>query len=71
MLADFLFWWFVLYWPIMGAVVLFGQRLSKRWAPKSVWRDRTDMALGCVVIGLPTVPVLVEAMRLVRMAWGP
>jgi hypothetical protein len=58
-------WWrypiaafFNLYWPIMGVLILLGNRLDKRYAPGSVQRERADLALGCAIMAMPGVPAI-------------
>jgi hypothetical protein len=58
-------WWFVLYWPIMGAVIFIGHQVAKRYPSDSVERNRADLALGCVVIGMSGIPLLVAIGSLV------
>jgi hypothetical protein len=50
--------WFILYWPIMGALIFVGNRLDKRYAAGSVQRERADMALGCAILAMPGVPLV-------------
>ena len=46
-------WWFVLYYPLMAAIILVGKRIERRYPPNSAERGRTEMALGCAVLSLP------------------
>jgi hypothetical protein len=53
-------WWFILYYPIIGALIFLGHQAEKRFPPNSNARNRADLALGCVLIGMPTVPVILS-----------
>jgi hypothetical protein len=55
-------WWFILYWPIMGALIFIANRVAKQYPLESVARRRADIALGCGIIGLPSFPLIVFAM---------
>jgi hypothetical protein len=52
-------WWFLLYWPIMIAVIFFGVHYAERYPKDSSARRRVEIALGCVLIGMPAAPLLI------------
>jgi len=42
-----MWWWFILYYPIMFALLFLGRLLEGRYPPDSVECRRADIALGC------------------------
>ena len=58
-------WWFILYWPIMGALLFLGYRIEQWYPEGSRERNRADIAFKCAVIGLPSLPVIVTLIWLV------
>jgi len=37
-------WWFILCWPVLGALIYVGNRRAKRYARGSVQRERAELA---------------------------
>ena len=69
--GDGMVWWLILYWPLMAVLIFAGHRAAKRFPDGSVSRHRTDVALGCGVILLPSAPwIYIAVTWLVHRLWN-
>lgn len=63
-------WWFVLYYPIIFAVMFGGKRFTDRYPENSPQRNRAEMAFGCAFLVMPSAPLIVFAAWFVFNAWS-
>jgi hypothetical protein len=62
-------WWFLLYYPIIFAIIFIGKRVETRYPLNSIERNRADMALGCAFMSLPSMPLIVGVGYLAKYAF--
>jgi hypothetical protein len=63
-------WWFILYYPVIFAVIFGGKRFTDRHRENSPQRNRAEMALGCALLAMPSAPLIVFAVWFVSSAWS-
>jgi hypothetical protein len=63
-------WWIILYYPVIFAVTFGSKRLTDRYPEGSPQRSRAESALGCMVIAMPSAPVIVGAVWFVSKTWS-
>jgi hypothetical protein len=51
-------WWIILYWPVMFALLAVGKYTEKRYPEGSDARRRADTAGGCILIAMPSAPLV-------------
>ena len=61
---------FVLYYPVIAAVILVGMRIENRYRPNSAERQRTEVGVGCAFLSITAMPIVLGTLSICsRASW--